>query len=239
MLCAVCCVLCAVCCVLCACAVLMCSVQCRCCVLCAVCCVLCAVCCCVLCCVLCAVCCVLCAVCCVLCAVCCVCCVLCAVCCVLCAVCTGVLSACAVLVCCVLCAVCCVWQKNAARRLLKMVSAIAPLLLAASQFVSFFKTHFITFYKVIFLLFVIFTGFQTSSGSLKPLLALFLQLCSLAAPGFFSLSKNMSHLPELKAGLASAFLLWTSMSFIPDCLSLRHQEACSSFFPASCHACST
>ena len=115
-------------------------------------------------------------------------------------------------------------MKNAARRLLKMVSAIAPLLLAASQFVPFFKTHFITFYKVTFLLFVIFTGFQTSSGSLKPLHALFLQLCSLAAPGFFSLPMNKSLLPELKAGLASALFLWISMSIIPDCLSQRHKE---------------
>ena len=115
-------------------------------------------------------------------------------------------------------------QDHTARRRLKMASVFAPLLLAASQFVPYAKSHIIFLYQVIFLLIVIVTGFQTFSESLKPSLPLFFQLCSFAASGFFSPIKNKFSSPDFKAGLCLALFSWTLVSSSPDCFLLSHQE---------------
>ena len=105
-----------------------------------------------------------------------------------------------------------------------MASVFAPLLLAASQFVPYAKSHIIFLYQVIFLLIVIVTGFQTFSESLKPSLPLFFQLCSFAASGFFSPIKNKFSSPDFKAGLCLALSSWTLVFSFPDCFLLSHQE---------------
>ena len=115
-------------------------------------------------------------------------------------------------------------RTNPARRRLKMASVFAPLLLAASQFVPYAKSHIIFLYQVIFLLIVIVTGFQTFTESLKPSLPLFFQLCSFAASGFFSPIKNKFSSPDFKAGLCLALSSWTLVFSFPDCFLLSHQE---------------